>query len=118
MVDRIAKKLTGLSAVMGLPVYADVKPVKSEAKEYIVFNPSDDRPILWGNNEVIANKITIQVHMFTFGNPNKAIKKMKNYLKQQGFYYARTAVQYESDTKYRHITIEVSDVYLDNEEVM
>ena len=105
MVDRIAKKLTGLSAVMGLPVYADVKPVKSEAKEYIVFNPSDDRPILWGNNEVIANKITIQVHMFTFGNPNKAIKKMKNYLRIYFYYNNKVKMLSELIALFRGIIV-------------
>ena len=52
-----------LKTITGLDVAPDVYTGK--ASEYIVYTDTDERGVLWGDDETLADQVTIQVSLFT-----------------------------------------------------
>lgn len=78
-----------------------------DAKEYIVFNDTDNRSSLWGDNEEMMDVAYCQIHFFTPNNPKLTAKKIRKQLRQAGFTYLSTTEIYEADTRLYHTIIAV-----------
>ena len=77
------------------------------AKEYITFNDSDNRPSLWGDNEAIMDTVYSQIHYFTPDNPKSTAKKIRKQLRNANFTVISTTELYEEDTGLYHTVIDV-----------
>ncbi|MBQ7588370.1 MAG: hypothetical protein IJT37_10155 [Lachnospiraceae bacterium] len=52
-----------LETITGLPVSPDI--YSGNADKYIVYSCSDERPVLWGDDEPMEDQVIIQVNLFT-----------------------------------------------------
>jgi hypothetical protein len=97
---------------LNLPVYADYADAGSG--EYIVFNYADERPVIYADDDDIADATEIQVHYYVRGKSCLPVKTaMRKLLKQAGFTIIATTQLYEDDTKYTHVIVECK---IENEE--
>lgn len=59
----VNKEIQKLGTLTGLPVSPDIYSGNEE--KYIVYTYADERPVFWGDDETIADQVTIQVNMYT-----------------------------------------------------
>lgn len=76
--------------------------------EYITFDYTDERDVLYGDDEPLEEETILRVHYFTKGDPTETKTKIRKLLRDADFIVQSTAQYYESDTGYRHIIITVS----------
>jgi len=90
---------------MRMPVHPEFHEGKGE--EYITFNYADERPVLYADNADLYDSTVVHVHLYTRENPQNYKKRLRRYLRKGGFMILATVQQYEENTKYNHITVEV-----------
>ena len=56
-------EIQALETITGLPVSPDI--YTGDADKYIVYNYTDERPVLWGDDEPLEDQAIIQVNLFT-----------------------------------------------------
>lgn len=95
-----------ISALSSLAIPVNANAYEGTATEYITFNYSDERPIVYADNIDILDETTIQVHYFTKGNPQAKKKLVRDLMRAGGFTIMNTQELYESDTKYTHVVVE------------
>lgn len=93
-------------APIGLQIFPNVCTKK--LPEYIQYNYSDERPIVYADDEDLYDLTTVQVHLFTNENPQGYKKKIRKCLRSAGFTIQSTYEEYEDDTRFNHITVEAS----------
>lgn len=59
----VNKDIQALESITGLPVSPDI--YIGNADKYIVYTYTDERPVFWGDDEVLADSVIIQVNLFT-----------------------------------------------------
>jgi hypothetical protein len=91
---------------LGLPVEPNVCTVNPLPEEYIVFNYADERPALRADDTDIYDETTVQVHLFTKGNPQQNKKAIRRLLRASGFTILDTQEIYEDDTRFTHVVVE------------
>lgn len=101
-----------IGASMSIPTYAE-EMIPSAAGDFpatfITFNYADERPTLRGSGTDIAEEATVQVHLFTEGDPTTLKETLKQKLRAAGFTILNTAQFYEDDTDQSHIVVSVWD---------
>lgn len=92
----LTEKLLKLEAVTGITVYQDFC-TDENAKKYITYIYQDERPVLCGNNRVLADKCDIYVNLYTPPEFDYfAIKnKIRDYLEENEFVITSTASKVE-----------------------
>lgn len=92
------------ATVFGIPVAPNY--YDGNDSEYITFNYADERPDIWADNLEVFDKTTIQVHWyFKFGSAPEKKKLLRDFLRSKGFFISHSVEQFETDTKYTHITV-------------
>lgn len=91
---------------LGMPVEPDI--YTGDATEYITFNYSDERPVVYADDVDITDETSVQVHYFTKGNPQANKKAIRKALRNAGFSIVDTAQYYEDDTGYTHVIVTVN----------
>ena len=98
--------LLAIGTQMSIPVYPDVFVEDGEIPaKYIEFNYADERPMLRGGGDDIAERVTIQVHLFVQGNPMTDKETLKNKLRENGFFINNVYQTFETDTHYTHVCV-------------
>lgn len=100
----IKAKLAELREEFGIPVEED--KYNGKASEWIVYNYSDDRPVVYADDVDIIEQITIQVHLFCKTNAITKKKKLRKSLREKEFLILATEQMYEEDTGLTHIIVE------------
>lgn len=80
----VNKEIQELGTITGLPVSPDI--YSGSAEKYIVYTYTDERAVFWGDDEVLADQVTIQVNMFTPPKLNymNLKHKIRDYLETLG----------------------------------
>lgn len=83
----VNQSLEKLGEVAGLDVSPDV--YSGKADKYITYNYADEHPVLWGDDEVLADQAEIQVHLYTPPKFNymELKHKIRDYLETLGIVY-------------------------------
>lgn len=89
-----------------IPVTADF--FGGENEEYVTFNYTDDRAVIYGDNRPIEVKAEMQIHYFLPADKDylEIKKKMRNALFLAGFTYPSATVLLEHGNTVRHIIFE------------
>ncbi len=92
----LSEKLLKLETVIGIPVYQDFC-TDENADKYITYIYQDERPVLCGNNRVLADKCDIYVNLYTPPEFDYfAIKnKIRDYLEENEFVITSIASRVE-----------------------
>jgi len=96
--------LSALSSLSPIPIVPN--HYEGSATAYIVFNYSDERPVVSGNDEDFIDTTVVQVHYFSTANPQTNKKAIRRLLRAAGFTVAPTQEFYETETKYNHVVVE------------
>lgn len=101
---------------MNMNAYPDF--YKGDDVEYIVWQYTDERPEVYGDDTDIYDITSVRVHLFTPNNPKNYKKQIRNRLRRAGFTIMSTGEFYEDDTRYYHITVDaqIEGVIDDTEE--
>lgn len=59
----VNKEIQELGTITGLSVSPDI--YSGNAEKYIVYTYTDERPVFWGDDETLADQVTIQVSLYT-----------------------------------------------------
>lgn len=59
----VNKEIQELSTITGLPVSPDM--YSGNAEKYIVYAYTDERPTFWGDDQTLADQVTIQISLYT-----------------------------------------------------
>lgn len=80
----VNKEIQELGVITGLPVSPDV--YSGNAQKYIVYAYEDERGVFWGDDEVEADQVTVQVSLFTPPKFNfmELKHKIRDYLESIG----------------------------------
>jgi len=81
----VNEKILGLENETGLHVEQDL--YKGKDTEYVVFTYEDERPVLRGDNRVLADEVILQIKLYTPINFNyfELKDKIRDYLESNGF---------------------------------
>lgn len=91
--------LMAMEAVTGISVYQDIC-IDEEADKYITYIYQDERPVLCGNNKVLADQCDIYVNLYTPLNFDyfETKKKIRDYLEENEFSVRSIGTGIENDT--------------------
>lgn len=116
----VQKTLVAILSPICPDVFANVRtgaPNKAVdvSADFIVYNLTDNRPELWGDDDPLDESYTVRVNYFT-KNGTKLPKKRKQIraaLEGAGFIWQSTAEMFEQDTGYMHLIIdaEIEETY-------
>ena len=81
---------------------------EGEKKHYFVYNYSDNRGCLFGDNEPEELSVSVQVHFFLPMDENylKSRNQIREALFREGFTYPEVTVETEKENNIRHIIFE------------
>lgn len=101
--------IQAIGSAMSIPTYPDeMVPLSNSGSypsKYIAYLYSDERPIVRGSNEDIAEAATVQVHLFTKSSPIEDKETLKAKLRKAGFVILNTSQYHEDDTGYTHLIV-------------